>query len=178
MASYTIRQATDSDLDRLVELSLALREHVEASNPRLWRLAPEGVARLRQEIEETLSNPDALLLVAVGPDDRPLGMATGQIRTRPGHVPSLSGYIARVFVEPACRGQGLASALVEGLCTFFAERDVQDLSLGWVLGNREAEDYWTGLGFLPIIVLADATRHDVEAKLAAIRSRRSTDGSL
>ena len=41
---YSLRPARTADLDNLIELLLALQDRIEASNPDLWRMKPDGSA--------------------------------------------------------------------------------------------------------------------------------------
>jgi len=42
MNDFTIRRAASPDVERIVELGLLLQEHVEESNPFVWRITEEG----------------------------------------------------------------------------------------------------------------------------------------
>jgi hypothetical protein len=41
---------------------------------------------------------------------------------------------------------------------FFAQHDVEDVSLRYVAGNKQAQAFWTALGFSPRIITAGAGR--------------------
>jgi len=42
---------------------------------------------------------------------------------------------------------------------------VEDVTLRYVIGNREAEEFWNGLGFQPIINTANARLMELEERL-------------
>jgi len=73
-----------------------------------------------------------------------------------------------VFVEEPYRRRGVGTRLVLALCQFFAAHGVEDISLRYVIGNRQAERFWNRLGFEPRIITVGARRQDVERKICGI----------
>ena len=47
-----IRKAEPSDLDKIVEMQLSLQEHLENSNPSIWRYTREKKELLKQDLEK------------------------------------------------------------------------------------------------------------------------------
>ena len=66
-------------------------------------------------LEEELYNDSACFLVAEGPEGEVLGYAGL-------HVVLDEGYIDNVAVDPACRRQGIADALIDTFTRFGAEK--------------------------------------------------------
>jgi predicted GNAT family acetyltransferase len=56
-------------------------------------------------------------------------------------------YLCDVFVDPACRGRGLASWLVRALRDDLARRGLKR----FLLATRDAQDVYAPLGFEPVI---------------------------
>jgi GNAT superfamily N-acetyltransferase len=166
---YDIRPAGPEDLDRLIELMLALQEHVEASNPHLWRLKPQARSRLKGQLTARLAATGSCSLVAEHGEQGVVGLAFGRITTNKSYTPTRTGFIDQLFVGADHRRMGIGSRLVAGLCRFFAAEGVDDLSLRFVVGNEEAHRFWTALGFSPRIVTTGAARQAVEDRLPQMR---------
>ena len=162
MRNCTIRRARESDLDRLLELLAALQKHLEERNPRVWRESAGDRERARDRLAKRLSSPKACVIVAVNDEGTVVGLAVGNILSQERYLPNAAAYIETAFVEQPYRRCGLGSRLVAELCRFFASHDVEEMSLRYIVGNYEAEQFWSKLGFEPIIVTATATRQDVE----------------
>ncbi len=164
---YAIRPARPADLERLVVLQLALQDHLEASNPALWRMAGEARELVKGQLAARLAAPGTRVLVAEHGRDGLVGVIYGRVVTNTRYTPSRAGTIDQVFVWPGHRRHGVASRLVAELCQFFEREGIDDLSLRYVAGNEEAAAFWTALGFEPRIVTAGAGRAAVAARLAA-----------
>jgi GNAT superfamily N-acetyltransferase len=168
LGTYTIRSAQRADLDRLVELLLALQDHVEASNPDLWRMSPESRGNLKGQIAGRLRAEGSCALVAEHDEDGVVGVIFGRIVSNKRYIPSQAGQIDQAFVRTDHRRGGVGSCLVAQLCRFFAAEGVADISLRYVVGNEEASRFWTALGFAPRIITVGAERRTVEGRLGQI----------
>ncbi|MFN2226139.1 MAG: GNAT family N-acetyltransferase [Anaerolineae bacterium] len=164
---YTIRPAARKDLDRLEELYLALQAHLEASNSDVWQKSQESRHALRAQIANRLQGGEGLTLVAEHATDGVVGVVNGRVVTNNRYVPARAGSIDQAFVRADHRRGGVGAALVATLCRFFASEGVDELSLRYVVGNEEADSFWTALGFRPRIVTAGAARARVEERLAS-----------
>jgi GNAT superfamily N-acetyltransferase len=162
---YAIRPARADDLDRLIVLLLALQDHVEASNPALWRIKSQARAELQTTLNARLSEPNACAFVAEHAEAGVVGVIFGRVATNDRYVPSQVGTIDHAFVEAEHRRAGVCSRLVAELCRYFAAVGVDDLSLRYVVGNCEAAAFWTELGFEPRIITVGASRHRLEDTL-------------
>jgi len=165
-ADYTIRMAERIDLDRLVVLQLALQDHLEASNPSLWRMSDQTRAQLKGQLAARLAAPDSCVLVAEQFEEGAVGVIYGRVATNKGYMPSRTGMVDQAFVQPQHRRRGVGSMLVAELCRFFVGQGIEDLSLRYVTGNEEAAGFWAALGFTPRIVTTGASRQVVGARLS------------
>lgn len=163
--AYTVRPAEASDLDRLVELLLALQDHVEAANPNLWRMKSEARGNLKGQIAGRLKSDLGCALVARHEKDGVIGVIFGRVVTNNRYVPSRAGQVDQVFVRMDHRRAGVGFRLLAELCRFFAAEVVEDISLRYVAGNDEAAGFWLASGFSPRIITSGANRQEVEAKL-------------
>ncbi len=159
---YTIRAAQVDDLDRLTELHLSLQDHLEQSNPDLWRMKRQARGNLESQLAARLRADNGCALVAAHGEKGVVGMIFGRIVTNNRYHPSRAGLIDQLYVDEHHRRAGLGSQLVRELCRFFFDQEVDDLSLRYVVGNDEAAGFWTTLGFTPRIVTAGIERQALE----------------
>ena len=89
--NYRIREARPEDLDRLVALGVVLQQHLEASNPELWRIRPSD--QRRAQFNAGMEDPDTQVLVATDPTDRVIGMIMGRIESREDRTPRTTGHL-------------------------------------------------------------------------------------
>ena len=179
MGDLTIRRANTSDLDGLLELRLSLQRHVEASNPWIWLITEEGKRRLKQKLEQMLEDGEGRMVVAVKEGDL-VGFACGQVAHRADYQPKSVGFISMIYVQENSRMQGVGSFLVGELCRFFRSENVEDVTLQYALGNGEAERFWSGLGFEPIMLTVNIHLEELEEQFLQRASCRnlSYEGSL
>jgi GNAT superfamily N-acetyltransferase len=168
---YTIRPAGSDDLDRLTELMLKLQDHVEASNPNLWRMKPEARSQLKGQLAARLAATSSCALVAEHEEDGVIGMAFGRVTTNKRYIPTRTGFVDQIFVRADHRRTGVGSRLVAGLCHFFGSKGADDLSLRYAVRNEEAAGFWVAMGFSPRIITVGAGRQVVQAQLGQVPER-------
>ena len=93
-----------------------------------------------QSVREELSNPLSLWLVA---------LLDGQLAGYVGSQTVLDDMM-NLAVDPACRRQGIARALVEALTAALAERGVRSLTLEVRASNEGAIALYRTLGFAQV----------------------------
>ena len=93
-----------------------------------------------------------------------VGFAHAEVQYRTMHIPAIIGSIANIFVYKKFRRQGIGSRLVQEICRFFRRKNVEDIYLRYVLGNKEGEKFWEKLGFKPILVTAHSRIDIVEKR--------------
>lgn len=164
MSDIVVRDVKPSDIDKLVELRLSLQRHVEASNPMIWRVTAEGAGLLKQGLEGAMKADQNRMVVAMT-NGEVIGFAHGQVSRRTDYRPNVVGTISKIYVQREFRGRGIGRRLVEGLCQFFRMNDVEEVTLRFVIGNREAEGFCRGLGFKPIINTANVHLKELEERL-------------
>lgn len=162
---YTIRRAQAADLDRVCELVIALQEHLESANPDLWRMKPEARETLKGQLAARLEATGSCALVAEHDEDGVVGVIFGRIITNNRYTPSQAGQVDQAFVHAAHRRTGVATGLMQELCRYFAENHLDEITLRYAEGNKEAARFWASLGFAPRIVTAGAHRQTVETRL-------------
>jgi len=123
---------------------------MEDSNPDIWRYTEEGRKQIKTQIIDFLNNPNSIAFVAEE-NNRIIGYADGIISRRDTHLPPIVGHIGIIYVEEERRKKGVGTLLVKALYDYFEEKDVEQVNLRHVIGNMEAEKFWSALGFKPVI---------------------------
>lgn len=165
MNSLSVRNATSSDLEKLVELRLSLQRHAEKSNSSVWRITKEGKRLLRQKLEKTLMESNNCMVVAEMSGEV-VGFANGQVTHRTDYLPESVGAISTIFVTESFRRRGVGRRMVEKLCQFFIREKVEQITLRYIIGNIEAEGFWSELGFEQIITTASISPEELKERLA------------
>jgi ribosomal protein S18 acetylase RimI-like enzyme len=164
MNNLTIRRATFSDVERIVEFRLLLQKHAEKSNPRIWRVAEEGKKLLKQKVEDDLANGNIRVLLAET-GGKAIGYVQGEVTRRSDYVPETVGHISIMYVVKQFRIKGVGRCLMKELCKFFSSNKVEDLTVRYIIGNKEAEGFWKKLGFESIITTSSTYPKELDAKL-------------
>jgi len=164
VGDYSIRAATASDAEALVEMAAELQRYVERCNPSIWRPSEEGLHASGLDLVASVSSRDDRVLIATT-GNRPVAFAQGKVMVKERYGDMIVGSIERLYVKDGHRGRGIGSALVGSLCDFFRTRDVCDVSVRYVAGNRTAERFWGKLSFAPRIVIAGTDPTTLSARI-------------
>lgn len=153
MKNFLVRRATCSDIEKLIELRILLQQHCEDSNRLIWHMTPHGKALLREKVENELVDNKRRTLVAEMSGET-IGFIQGEVERRIDYLPTTVGSISTAYVVKEFRRKGVGEMLVKRLCEFFSSEGVEDVTLRYIIGNREAEGLWKKLGFQPVITTA------------------------
>ena len=167
--SLKIRKSKPSDIDVLVELSASLQSYLEHSNPRIWRKTEQWWRQWIEKLLELMVDENTLFLVAEI-NEEVIGYVYGTVDYRTEYIPKTIGTIASIHIHEDFRRQSVGCKLVKRLCEFFKTKNVENVYLRYVIGNREAENFWNKLGFQPIMIIADSTIGDLMKRLVEIHS--------
>ena len=165
----SIRKATPSDIDKLVQLRLLLQQHCEESNPMIWHMTEEGKTILKQRVQNELSTNNSHVLIAEM-NGEIIGSAHGEITRRTDYTPKTVGSMSTVYVVREFRKRGVGALLVKQLCELFDVEGVEDVTLRYIIGNKEAEAFWRKLGFKPIITTAKTSLKELENKTSSMNT--------
>jgi len=94
------------------------------------------------------------MLVAVK-EKEVIGFAYGEVSYRTTYTPNNIGQISIVYIREEFRRKGIGRQLVEELCKFFSSKNVEEVTLNYIIGNKEAEGFWGILGFEPVRISAN-----------------------
>ncbi len=168
---YLLKVATSEDLGEIVRMRFSLQEHLARSNPVLWKLSPKRSSELSEFYRRLMSNEDIRVLVIYDTETMStVAMGLGRKLTHDEFVPSKSGRIDDIWVDPEHRRKGLCTCLISHLVKFFASAGISSLTLEYVEGNHEAEQTWTKFGFHSVLKIANAPLPAVEEKCSAQKS--------
>jgi len=142
----TVRRATISDLDVVVELRLALlREYAE--HPVYGRLRPDAARRARPIFAMQLDSENEIVLLA-----EENGEAVGLVRcietiSSPLLEPDRYCYLSSVYVRPDWRRRGVLNALFERAVSWCRGRGMSEMRLHNVGSRESTAAAWDALGF-------------------------------
>lgn len=142
----TVRRASASDLDVVVELRLALlREYAE--HPVYGRLRPDAAKRARPIFAMQLDSENEVVLLA-----EKGGGAVGLVRciemiSSPLLEPDRYCYLSSVYVRPEWRRQGVLSALFDRALAWCRSRGMTEMRLHNVPSRESTAAAWDALGF-------------------------------
>lgn len=159
----TIRRTTPDDIQAIYRFNQRLQQHLTDSNPDTWTRNPTTPQYMESVTHET-TNPDIYTLIAEQ-DGKLVGYMSSRIQDRGEPDPRKIGIIMNAYVEPEHRHRGIATALLTKILNHFTKHQVEQITLRYINGNKEAEQYWTNLGFKPIITVANTTPAKLRQKL-------------
>ena len=167
MDNLAIRKATSSDVQRIVELRFLGQRHFEKSNPLIWRMTEEGKSLLKRRVENDLANDNVRILLAEA-DGKAIGYIQGEISCRDDYMPRIVGHVSLAYVVKKHRREGVGTLLVKELLVFFTSNKVENLTVRYIIGNKEAEGFWRKLWFGPIIMTGSTSTSGLNVRLKGI----------
>lgn len=143
-----VRLAVEADLEAAAALEEATAAHLRAAPVFLARRPDDHDALLAR-----LGDPQRPVFVAET-DDRVVGWLTASPSedssfTLRRHVPLA---IDGAFVEPARRGAGIGTILVESMVAWAAAEGFEWIAVDYETANFEAAAFWPRCGFDPVLV--------------------------
>ena len=133
-----------------MKIERAQQRHLDAVTNLALRLWPEHeYGQLRQELGETLSQPDAAFFLAFD-GETPVGFAQCQLRRDyvEGTESSPVGYLEGIFVAEGYRHQGVARELLAACEGWAKERGCTEFASDCELSNAESLCFHLRVGFL------------------------------
>jgi predicted GNAT family acetyltransferase len=133
----------------------------------IWHMTEEGKTILKQRVQNELSTNNSHVLIAEM-NGEIIGSAHGEITHRTDYTPKTVGSISTVYVVREFRKRGIGALLVKQLCELFDAEGVEDVTLRYIIGNKEAEAFWRKLGFKPLITTAKTSLKELENKTSSM----------
>ncbi|MCW4048943.1 MAG: GNAT family N-acetyltransferase [Candidatus Bathyarchaeota archaeon] len=156
-----IRAATLDDLKELIKFKHRLQRHLEASNPRIWPKDTQSDEYIHETILE-IDDKEINIFIAEE-EGEPVGFISGRVLEKEDE--QTAGLILQAYVNPERRNQGTGHKLVNELLAMFQRKNVGEVTLRYVVGNREAEQFWRGLGFTSTLTIVNADMHTIKKRL-------------
>lgn len=145
-----VRQAEERDLDAIVDLTPALRDHQDGS-PVFGKVPRESEEELREEIAEDLANADIANVIAELD-----GSVVGFLQIAPTGLSSMHAGLARVpgaafltfaATKPEARGLGTGVAMTTAGFAWAREHGYRTMVTDWRETNLLASRFWPARGF-------------------------------
>ena len=145
-----VREADESDVDRLVEISPLLAAH-QALSPVFARLPEKDEDAVRRDILDDMSNPELGFIVAEV-DSRIAGafvVVAASFSPRHSGIagPPDAALIGYAATAPNVRGSGVGVALTEACFAWARARGFRVMVVDWRVTNLLASRFWPRRGF-------------------------------
>lgn len=149
-----VRPATLADLPALLAFGEELRDRLLPAPESKRSRATPVVARsgLEARYAEALGDPDRQVVVAVGEEDAPLGMALFTIAPANALLDLPALHVTHTVVADRHKRRGAGKALVGAAAAYAEEKGLEQVVVSVNPGSREANRFFARLGFAPLAV--------------------------
>jgi ribosomal protein S18 acetylase RimI-like enzyme len=150
--SIVIRKPTREDVQSMAELVARLKSLNEELDPH-YKTVDDLYQASREYIEESLENPNAIILVAEDEDTKQLvGLVKVDINNRRFYEPRVKGVITDMYVHPSYRRKRLGVLLVDKAIEELRNRGVKMITAIYPVNNIIARRFYENLGFTDLDV--------------------------
>lgn len=158
-----IRRVEARDEQAIAQLWQALTDYHVALDPRLPGATPGAADRYAQRLIERRNDPFTRAFVAET-GGQVIGYVLGAVvNLHPDLFEHVDvGFIADIFVDPACRRQGIARRLVHTINAWFAQQNVTHTEWQVAAANPDGIRFWESVGGSAIM---NRMRMDVNGKV-------------
>jgi ribosomal protein S18 acetylase RimI-like enzyme len=171
--SVRVRPATADDLPALLAFGEELRDQLlpvgDVKRGRPANVAGRG--SLEARYIEALADPERHLIVAVGDDDDPLGMALFSVAPANALLDIPALHVSHAVVADRHKRRGAGKALVAAAAAYAEERGLEQVVVSVHPGSRDANRFFARLGFAPLAVRRVAPVSVVRRRLHAEDAR-------
>lgn len=153
MTAAPIRPATPADIPAVLPMVREICRMHARMDPERYGFLDDVAERYERWLPQRAADPRSVLLVAeaASPQPRPpmvVGFLVGAVETNiPIYTLREYGYIHDVWVEPAHRARGIASALVDEALRRFGAMGVTQVRLETAAENEAARRLFASRGF-------------------------------
>ena len=147
MPDASVREATEADLDAMLELWRVLEE-IQGDH-RLFPRVRDAEKRIAGLLREAIAAEDSAVFVIDGSDGL-LGMAVARVTEQGHHSMSDARVVelSRVVVRADVRGGGLGARLIAAAAEFAKAHGAAYLTAKLFTGNTEGRAFWEHMGFV------------------------------
>ena len=164
-----VRPADVSDLPALLAFGVELRDQLLPSTDaglRVRGMPAVARATLEQRYREALEDPDRYLVVVVGDDEEPLGMALFTVASANALLDLPAAHMSHAVVADRHKRRGAGKALVAAAAAFADLHGLEQIVVSVHPGSRDANRFFARLGFAPLAVRRVAPVAMVRRRLA------------
>jgi len=150
-----VRPARAPDVPALLAFGEELRDQLLPTSEVGGRVrgVPAGAkALLEQRYLEALEDPDRHLVVVVGEDDEPLGMALFTVASANALLDLPAVHMSHAVVADRHKRRGAGKALVAAAAAYAEQHGLDQLVVSVHPGSRDANRFFARLGFAPLAV--------------------------
>ena len=149
-----IRKATSADSDEIEFMMLDFEDHMELTNPNVWRITDSGRSEIHKHVKDLFSDIRQTF-VAEGEDV--IGFASAHVIRRANFNPGTIGFIDMIYVKEEHRRKRVALKLLSKITDYFIKENVNEVNLRYVVGNTVAETLWSELGMQSVLLTVNAS---------------------
>ena len=168
-SALRVRPAEHGDLPSLLAFGEELRDHLLPTTEmggRVRGVPAEARAFLEQRYLEALDDPARDLVVVVGEDDQPLGMALLTVASANALLDLPAVHMSHAVVADRHKRRGAGKALVAAAAAYAESHGLEQLVVSVHPGSRDANRFFARLGFAPLAVRRVAPVAVVRRRLA------------
>jgi len=152
-----VRPAQNKDVPQLVHWMRCLKAHTEnkTNDVYIQSICETQDVHFTTMFTHALCDETQQVFVAEKAGQA-IGFILGRVSSAPFQPSSIDhiGEIDLCWVEPDYRRMGVGRALVKALEQWFGGQGLRFVDLHYLIGNVEAEESWTRLGYIPYRVTA------------------------
>lgn len=142
-----IRKAEAADLEQIEELWIQLTDYMHSLDRRHWQRAADGPTKVRQWMEQSLSEAQRVVFVAEKAGTV-LGYGHCLLKKGPPPMrPRLEAFITDFVVDEQARGKGIGSKLLEALESWSIAQGAEAITLSVAARNELGRAFWGSKGF-------------------------------
>ena len=168
-SALRVRPAEHGDLPSLLAFGEELRDQLLPTTEiggRVRGVPAEARAYLEQRYLEALDDPARDLVVVVGEDDQPLGMALLTVASANALLDLPAVHMSHAVVADRHKRRGAGKALVAAAAAYAEAHGLDQIVVSVHPGSRDANRFFARLGFAPLAVRRVAPVAVVRRRLA------------
>jgi len=143
-----VRVAEARDREKIIDLMIRAKRLNEEFDP-LLRLSPTLQETVTSYVEESLTSPNSLLLVAEH-GGRLVGVLKAEVVDRVFYDPPLEGLIRELYILPEYRRKGVAKILVTEASKILQGRGAGLITAEFPSLHKIAMEFYEKMGFRPV----------------------------
>ena len=147
-----IIKPTEKHIEQMVKLADDARQHhVDILNGYFKPVTPISSDFEEKIIRTHMAEPETnIILIAVGAEDKVMGMVLGEKMHKPWLEKSHVGHVSNFIVSDNARRQGIGRKLMDAFVTECRQSGMQEIDLGVYNKNIGSYEFYIKYGFEPL----------------------------